>query len=47
MPEAEAPVDNVTVIELLREEASENDGYISVDTESRGIRLEEALDDAA
>ena len=47
VPETEAPVDNVTVIELLREEASENDGYISVDTESRGIRLEEALDDAA
>lgn len=47
VPESEAPVDNLTVIELLREEASENDGYISVDTESRGVRLEEALDNAA
>ena len=47
VPESEAPVDNVTVIELLRDEASENDGRIFVDTEPRGIRLEEALDDAA
>jgi len=47
IPESEAPVDNLTVIELLREEASENDGRISVDTEPRGFRLEEALDDAA
>lgn len=47
VPESEAPVDNVTVIELLREEASENAGRIFVDTEPRGIRLEEALDDAA
>ena len=47
VPESEAPIDNLTVIELLREEASENDGHLSVDTEPRGIRLEEALDDAA
>ena len=47
IPESEAPIDNLTVIELLREEASENDGRISVDTEPRGFRLEEALDDAA
>ena len=47
VPESEAPVDNLTVIKLLREEARENDGHISVDTEPRGIRLEEALDDAA
>ncbi len=47
VPESEAPVDNLTVIELLRKEASENDGYISVDTESRGVRLEEVLDNAA
>ena len=47
VPEAEAPVDNITVIELLREEAGENDGRISVDTEPRGFHLEEALDDAA
>ena len=47
VPESEAPVDNLTVIKLLREEASENEGHISVDTEPRGIRLEEALDDAA
>ena len=47
VPESEAPIDNLTVIELLREEASENDGRIYVDTEPRGIRLEEAVDDAA
>ena len=35
-PAAEAPIDNVTIIELLREEAAENDGHISVDTGVRG-----------
>lgn len=38
---------NLTAIELLREEADENEGRISVDTEPRGIRLEEVLDNAA
>ena len=47
VPEADAPIDNLTAIELLREEAEENEGRISVDTEPRGIRLEEALDNAA
>ena len=47
VPESEAPIDNLTVIELLREEAGENDGHLSVDTEPRGIRLEDALEDAA
>ena len=47
VPESEAPLDNLTVIELLREEAGENDGHLSVDTEPRGIRLEDALEDAA
>ena len=35
-PISEAPIDNVTIIELLREEASENNGLISVDTSARG-----------
>ncbi len=40
-PIAEAPVDNVTIIELLREEAAGNDGHISVDTSARGTLVEE------
>ena len=36
----DAPVDNVTIIELLREEAKANNGYISVDTSERGINVE-------
>ena len=35
----DAPVDNVTIIELLREEAKANDGYISVDTSARGVNV--------
>ena len=35
-PESDAPVDNVTIIDLLRQEAAENDGHISVDTGARG-----------
>ena len=35
-PISEAPIDNVTIIELLREEAAANDGLISVDTSARG-----------
>ncbi len=35
-PASEAPIDNVTIIELLREEAAENNGLISVDTGARG-----------
>ena len=46
--EGDAPVDNVTIIELLREEAKANNGYIAVDTSKRGIEVkEEALDKAA
>lgn len=46
--EGEAPIDNVTIIELLREEAAANDGYIFVDTSERGIDVENAeLADAA
>ena len=46
--EGDAPVDNVTIIELLREEAKENNGYIAVDTSKRGVRVKEnALADAA
>lgn len=40
-PIAEAPVDNVTIIELLREEAAENDGHISVDISGRGTLVSE------
>ena len=46
--EGEAPIDNVTIIELLREEAAANDGYIFVDTSERGIDVENTeLADAA
>lgn len=38
-PAAEAPIDNITMIDLLREEARDNEGYISVDTGARGICL--------
>ncbi len=40
-PVTEAPVDNVTIIELLREEAAENGGRISVDTSARGTLVSE------
>ena len=35
-PETEAPTDNVTMLELLRQEAAENDGHLFVDTRARG-----------
>lgn len=38
-PESDAPVDNVTIIDLLRQEAAENDGYLSVDTGARGTMV--------
>ena len=38
-PAAEAPIDNITMVDLLREEARDNEGYISVDTGTRGICL--------
>jgi len=47
VPETQAPIDNLTVIELLREEADANDGYIAVDTAPRGVQLEEEELDAA
>ena len=34
-PEAEAPLDNLTLIHFLRQEARDNEGYIAVDTSSR------------
>ena len=34
--EAEAPIDNITMIELLREEAAESNGLLAVDTGIRG-----------
>ena len=48
IPEAEAPIDNLTIIELVRREARDNEGLISVDTRPRGFRLSaEELEDAA
>lgn len=35
--EADAPVDNESMIQLLKEEGLENDGYLAVDNSSRGI----------
>ena len=37
--EAEAPIDNITMIALLREEARDNEGRIAVDTSPRGTCL--------
>ena len=39
-PEAEAPIDNLTMIVFLRLEARDNEGYISVDTSPRGTCIE-------
>ena len=38
-PAAEAPIDNITMIELLRAEARDNEGRIEVDTGVRGTCL--------
>lgn len=42
--ETEAPVDNLAFIELLRSEASDNAGYLFVDTSPRGYRLVDAAE---
>ena len=48
VPEAEVPIDNVTIIELVRREAAENDGYVAVDTTPRDTLVYEvAIPDAA
>lgn len=48
IPEAEAPIDNLTIIELMRAEAAANGGRISVDVAPRGVCLSETdLDSAA
>ncbi len=39
-PSAEAPIDNVTIINLLREEGKANNGLLSVDTSKRGTLVE-------
>ena len=39
-PEAEAPVDNIAMIEILREMYKENNGYIIVDTGPRGTLVD-------
>ena len=44
-PEAEAPLDNLTMIVLLRQEARDNDGYIAVDTSPRGTCIEGEVPD--
>lgn len=38
-PASEAPIDNITMIDLLRAEGRDNDGYIAVDTGARGFCL--------
>ena len=38
-PETEAPIDNLAMIALLREEARDNEGYIAVDAGARGTCL--------
>ncbi len=40
-PETEVPIDNLTMIAVLRREARDNEGYISADTSPRGTLLEE------
>ena len=46
VPATDAPIDSDLFIEVLRKEAQENDGYISVDTGARGIEVkEEAQED--
>ena len=40
VPESDAPIDNMTIVELLREEAAENGGLIYVDYGQRGIEVD-------
>ena len=40
VPMADAPVDNVTIIELLRAAKAQGDGYIPVDETGRGTKVE-------
>lgn len=48
IPAAESPIDNLAMIDLLRAEARDNDGYIAVDTGVRGTCLNpEASDEAS
>ena len=39
-PVAEAPLDNLTLIHFLRQEARDNEGYIAVDTSPRGTCIQ-------
>ena len=39
-PEAEVPLDNLTLIHFLRQEARDNEGYIAVDTSPRGTCIQ-------
>ena len=49
VPEADAPIDNESMIRLLRDEGLENDGYIAVDDGQRGVEVDGAqiISDAA
>ena len=44
-PEAEAPLDNLTLILFLRQEARDNEGYIAVDTSVRGTCIQGEVPD--
>ena len=47
IPAAESPIDNLAMIDLLREEARDNGGYIAVDTGVRGTCLNPQASDEA
>ncbi len=44
-PIAEAPLDNLTLIHFLRQEARDNEGYIAVDTSPRGTCIQGEVPD--
>ena len=44
-PAAEAPLDNLTLIHFLRQEARDNEGYIAVDTSPRGTCIQGEIPD--
>ena len=44
-PVAEAPLDNLTLILFLRQEARDNEGYIAVDTSPRGTCIQGEVPD--
>ena len=44
-PAAEAPLDNLTLLLFLRQEARDNEGYIAVDTSPRGTCIQGEIPD--